>query len=397
MGASILPIAIYKNKVYFLFGKENKYNDTPGWSDFGGGTEKGESFKKTAEREGMEELTGFLGMEKDIKKLMKAHGTFNIDFGDKRTYRIHMVPMKFDPSLPKLYNNNHKFLERKLSPNLIKTSKIFEKEEIRWISEDELPKMRNKFRSFYRVAVDDMLAKKASIRAFARKALKKSKKTRRKKSTAKKALKRKTRRIRGGAAVAFDTEAAQRRIRTQIGVIMSRLFNITNDERRLNDPGRSREQINIIRNLIAQLPDDLLNTAFEESRLRYLFSNCSNDDEIIRVERDLMDIALMYAQVKNIGGHNPNISFFISPIHERISFFSRAARLRLEESERRRHDMTMYQAEEELRRRLQPMNLPEVAEANDRQPANAQEAILAEGETIDAIRQVTDQMDSVRI
>ena len=130
MGASILPIAIYKNKVYFLFGKENKYNDTPGQSDFGGGTEKGESFKKTAEREGMEELTGFLGMEKDIKKLMKAHGTFNIDFGDNRTYRIHMVPMKFDPSLPKLYNNNHKFLERKLSPNLIKPSKIFEKEEL---------------------------------------------------------------------------------------------------------------------------------------------------------------------------------------------------------------------------------------------------------------------------
>ena len=31
------------------------------------------------------------------------------------------------------------------------------------------------------------------------------------------------------------------------------------------------------------------------------------------------------------------------------------------------------------------------------QPATAQEAILAEGETIDAIRQVTDQMDNVRI
>ena len=257
--------------------------------------------------------------------------------------------------------------------------------------------MRNKFRSFYRVAVDDMLAKKASIRAFARKALKKSKKTRRKKSTAKKALKRKTRRIRGGAAVAFDREAAQQRIRRQVGVTISRLFNITNDGRRLNDPGRDIQQKAIIQLLVSELPDNLLNTAFEESRLRYLFSNCSNDDEIIRVERDLMDMALMYAQIKNIGGHNPNISFFISPIHERISFFARAARLRLEESLRRRRDITMYDAEDEIRRRLQSMNLPEVAEANDRQPANAQEAILAEGETIDAIRQVTDQMDSVRI
>ena len=389
MGASILPIAIYKNKVYFLFGKENKYNDTPGWSDFGGGTEKGESFKKTAEREGMEELTGFLGMEKDIKKLMKAHGTFNIDFGDKRTYRIHMVPMKFDPSLPKLYNNNHAFLERKLSPNLIKTSKIFEKEEIRWISEDELPKMRNKFRSFYRVAVDDMLAKKAAIRTFARKALKKPRKTRRKKSTAKKALKRKTRRMRGGAEVAFDSEAAQQRIRREVGVKMMRLFNITNDGRRLNDSGRSREQKAIINRIISELPDDLLNTAFEEVRLRGLFSHCSNDDEIVKLERDLMDIALIYVQIKNIGGHNPNTSFFLSPIHDRISFFSRAGRLRIEESERRRRDMTMREAEDELRRRLQPMNLPEVAEANDRQPANSQQSILRRREQNQAPRNLS--------
>ena len=44
MGAGILPTCIYKGKLYFLFGKENKYGDTQGWSDFGGGTDNSETF-----------------------------------------------------------------------------------------------------------------------------------------------------------------------------------------------------------------------------------------------------------------------------------------------------------------------------------------------------------------
>ena len=36
-------------KLYFLFGKEGKYEDTaPGFSDFGGGTDNNESLIKTA-------------------------------------------------------------------------------------------------------------------------------------------------------------------------------------------------------------------------------------------------------------------------------------------------------------------------------------------------------------
>jgi 8-oxo-dGTP pyrophosphatase MutT (NUDIX family) len=147
MGAGILPTTIHNNQLYFLFGKENQYADTPGWSDIGGGTDNNESFKETAAREGAEELTGFLGQEKDIKKLLDAHGTYNIDFDGKHsTYRIHIFPYQYDPMLPVYYNNNHKFLERKLTPHLVKTSKIFEKEEIRWISADDMRKMRGEFR-----------------------------------------------------------------------------------------------------------------------------------------------------------------------------------------------------------------------------------------------------------
>ena len=73
MGSGVLPTTIHNNTLYFLFGKENKFADTPGWSDFGGGTEQGESFLETASREASEESTGFLGSKKEIKKqLLKS-------------------------------------------------------------------------------------------------------------------------------------------------------------------------------------------------------------------------------------------------------------------------------------------------------------------------------------
>ena len=44
VAGSILPVCIYKNKLYFLFGKENNNEkDAKGWSDFGGGCESNET------------------------------------------------------------------------------------------------------------------------------------------------------------------------------------------------------------------------------------------------------------------------------------------------------------------------------------------------------------------
>ena len=185
MGAGILPTTIHNNKIYFLFGKENQYADTPGWSDIGGGTDNNESFLETASREGMEEMTGFLGMEKDIRSLLTRHGTYKIDFGNpERRYRVHIFPMKYDPNLPFYYNNNHRFLERKLSKNLIKNSKIFEKEEIKWIEVNQIPKMRSQFRHYFRDVADQIYNERNKIKAFIRKS------NRRKKRTVKKAPKR---------------------------------------------------------------------------------------------------------------------------------------------------------------------------------------------------------------
>ena len=95
MGGSILPTTIHNGKIYFLFGKERDIDENPGWSDFGGGTDKGESLFETAIREGSEELTGFLGDKKEIKKLLKRYGTYNVDFKSSgyTTYRCHIFPM----------------------------------------------------------------------------------------------------------------------------------------------------------------------------------------------------------------------------------------------------------------------------------------------------------------
>jgi len=174
MGAGILPATIYKGKLHFLFGKENKYEDSAhGFSDFGGGTDNKENLLETAAREATEELTGFLGDENDILKLLKQHGTYNIDYKSKGhdLYRMHIFPMKYDEWLPFYFNNNHEFILNKLNPSIFKREKIFEKEMIKWVSIDEIPKMRGKFRSYFENIIDILLAQKNEIRTFIKKGM----------------------------------------------------------------------------------------------------------------------------------------------------------------------------------------------------------------------------------
>ena len=71
--------------------------------------------------------------------------------------------MKHDPYLEKYYNNNQKFIQKRLDPTVIKTSKIFEKAEIRWICIDDLEKMRPKFRHFFAPILDKILKDRDAI------------------------------------------------------------------------------------------------------------------------------------------------------------------------------------------------------------------------------------------
>lgn len=176
MGAGILPCAIYKGKLYFLFGKENQFEDSAkGFSDFGGGTDGKETFLETAVREGSEELTGFLGTEKELKQMVTKKGTYNVDYNN--TYRTHIFPLEYDDALPFYYNNNQRFLQKRLDPKVYKESKIFEKAEIRWICIDDLRRSRNIFRNFYRNIIDKIVQEKSEIYAFLSSKQKKNKNT----------------------------------------------------------------------------------------------------------------------------------------------------------------------------------------------------------------------------
>jgi 8-oxo-dGTP pyrophosphatase MutT (NUDIX family) len=165
MGAGILPVAVYKGQLYFLFGKENRHSDTPGWADFGGGKEKGETQLQTAVRECSEELTGFLGSQQEIRNRIREKGVFIIDSHDD-TYRIHVLPIDYDDALPHYYNANQRFLQKYLDPEIYKRSKIFEKSEIRWFSLVELKSRRSHFRNYYRRLVDEIYGRRDEIRAF---------------------------------------------------------------------------------------------------------------------------------------------------------------------------------------------------------------------------------------
>ncbi len=180
MGAGILPTTIHNGKLYFLFGKEGKYEDSaPGFSDFGGGTDNNETFIETAIREAGEEFTGFLGNDIDVRKMLKKHGTYNIDYNSKghKIYRMHIFPFEYNEWLPYYYNNNQRFLQKRLDPKVIKNSKIFEKAEIKWVPINELKKMRPQFRSYFQNILDIMLNEQDKILKFIQKYSKINKKT----------------------------------------------------------------------------------------------------------------------------------------------------------------------------------------------------------------------------
>ena len=63
MGAGLLPVAIYKNMLIFLMGKER---NSMLWCDFGGSKEKGETYFQTALREGYEESDKIIGSKNNL-------------------------------------------------------------------------------------------------------------------------------------------------------------------------------------------------------------------------------------------------------------------------------------------------------------------------------------------
>ena len=173
VAGSILPISIHNGELFFLFGKENDLADTPGFSDFGGGVDNGETPYKTALREGAEELTGFLGGEKEIEELIRKNGgTYNMQHN---TYHMHLFVIDYDNNLPTYYNQNHRFLWSRMNNEELEKTKLFEKAEIRWFSISDMKSHRSEFRNFYQEIVDKLVEDSKNIKQFAENKINKSK------------------------------------------------------------------------------------------------------------------------------------------------------------------------------------------------------------------------------
>ena len=161
MGGGLLPVAVKNNKPYFLFGLENELDDTPGWADFGGGKEDGETTLDTAIREGGEEINGFLGTGDKLRTRVKQNKVATVAY---KTYSTYIFKMEYDEKLPVYYKNNYEFFSRYL-PHVKhkKDNGLLEKAKIRWFSIEDLKREKNSFRSFYQNIVDLILKQEKMI------------------------------------------------------------------------------------------------------------------------------------------------------------------------------------------------------------------------------------------
>jgi ADP-ribose pyrophosphatase YjhB (NUDIX family) len=167
VASSILPVSIHNGKLFFLFGKENQMEDSAkGFSDFGGGVEGNESLLQTAYREGSEELSGFLGNESDLQKLVKKNGGFYSIHHKEHQYHIHIFFLEYNEELPRYFTNHHQFVWKRMNRDFLNDSKLFEKQEIRWFSTKELRTKKGEFRSFYQSIVDELITELPNIENF---------------------------------------------------------------------------------------------------------------------------------------------------------------------------------------------------------------------------------------
>jgi hypothetical protein len=166
MGAGVLPVAIYQNQLFFLFGEEF---DEHKWIDFGGGAKTGESTLQNAVREGCEELNGFFGSANEFKNLIQTNLRLKLYLESSATtsYTTFLVQVAYDPNLPFYFNNHHKFIKTHL-PHLVGKNGLFEKRQIQWMTYADIKKKRSQFRHYYKPMLDQLIEHEAMLRKVMR-------------------------------------------------------------------------------------------------------------------------------------------------------------------------------------------------------------------------------------
>lgn len=152
----VLPYAIHNGKTMYLIGKEHAeagWNGSKKWSDFGGDPD-GETSLKGAAREFYEETMGFFGTISELTKRLKTSPVIKT-FGSC-TY---LLELEYDPLIPKIYERVHRYFlqcatrdrHRKGYMSIPSCPEgLFEKTDIRWISETQLRAAMKKRSKQYR-------------------------------------------------------------------------------------------------------------------------------------------------------------------------------------------------------------------------------------------------------
>ena len=145
LGAGIIPISKFNNRIYFLLGRDVAYQK---WSDFGGKSEKYETAIDTAVREGYEETSGFLGSQEIIKDNI-IKNDFPIFKTNNNRHSCYLVKIKYQKELPNYMNNNFNFLKANLPKIVDSNNGLYEKDYIAWFTIDEL-KNFTEFRTYFK-------------------------------------------------------------------------------------------------------------------------------------------------------------------------------------------------------------------------------------------------------
>lgn len=154
MGAGILPVTVFKGTILFLLGREQNHNNY--WCDFGGTSNLNEPVFQTAIREGYEEIDGLLGNKNKLLNLVSSNLICSCNTNRYTTYLFY-VNSEILINLPYYFNNHREFLE---DENLIINNTkegLFEKNEIKLFSKNDLILNYNYIRPFYRDIVNDLL------------------------------------------------------------------------------------------------------------------------------------------------------------------------------------------------------------------------------------------------
>ena len=165
MGAGILPICTRAGTVCILLGQE-RYDKK--WSDFGGSRNPGESFIRTALREGEEELNGILGTGRTLAELVNNNYVAEIDNGDR--YSSFVFKIRYDNRLPTYFNNNNIFIEKKLK-DIVESSYdsnngLFEKRRIKWFTIEEIERDFSIFRPHFVPILKSIVVNKSQFHTY---------------------------------------------------------------------------------------------------------------------------------------------------------------------------------------------------------------------------------------